>query len=589
MEDIFFRNLRAIKEKDKNLAFALESLTSMAIPILKSKSGLPVVATKEDEKMIPLDSLEDPLTALQRELKELETKDINRWIIVGLGSGYRLLEVMKIAQEKSNFLLVEFDLLCLKHTLSVLDLSGLINIERFRIYWNQKQDFKELYEKFFDRKNFLKSAILIENSASKVRNEKHCRINDFIRYYSRKFTIDLEATETSFWLVLKNQLLNLESILRGNKVKSLFGKFSKFPVIIVSAGPSLDRNIDLLRKLGNRSLIISVDTAARVLYQEGLIPHFIVSADPFVKNYFHFINLDPVRSFLVMEPRINPKIPEKFRENIFIASFNFPFMKLIERSLGDFGELETWGSVSSMAFDLALRMGCEPIIFIGQDLAYTGNRQYCREVYFEQKSESIELFERCQNPGNSFDRIVKSRKLIKTRDTYGHEIYSEEMMLNYAFWLSEKIKKSGIRCINATEGGILKENVDIVPFERVVSKELGKEMDISSVILECRDKLSPNAPQIISSEIDIAAKTIEEISSFCFEALKIKKPQKGETSDYHRDYGNKLEAIRREIMQKVANDPYAGLLNEANEKTFFAFQQNVSKSGVDMDTIFNLF
>ena len=68
----------------------------------------------------------------------------------------------------------------------------------------------------------------------------------------------------------------------------------------------------------------------------------------------------------------------------------------------------------------------------------------------------------------------------------------------------------------------------------------------------------------------------------------VPKPPKGDVEKY-QGYGNQIETIRRKIMQIITDDPYAELLKEANERTFFTFQQNISMGGKNGDIIFDLF
>src|SRR5437764_344282 len=79
---------------------------------------------------------------------------------------------------------------------------------------------------------------------------------------------------------LLNTLTNLPVIAREANAGALFDGFSDVPAIIVSAGPSLDRNIPKLRKFHDRGLMIAVDTALRPLLGAGIYPQLVVSVDP---------------------------------------------------------------------------------------------------------------------------------------------------------------------------------------------------------------------------------------------------------------------------------------------------------------------
>ncbi len=90
---------------------------------------------------------------------------------------------------------------------------------------------------------------------------------------------------------LLNTLKNLPAIASEGDVDALKGAFTDVPAIVVGAGPSLDRNLDLLRRASSRSIIIAVDTALRPLLTAGIVPHVVVAVDPSELNARHLREL----------------------------------------------------------------------------------------------------------------------------------------------------------------------------------------------------------------------------------------------------------------------------------------------------------
>jgi hypothetical protein len=156
------------------------------------------------------------------------------------------------------------------------------------------------------------------------------------------------------------------------------------PAIIAAAGPSLDRNIHDLAPVLDRALVMACDTAAAPLLACGVDPDFIVGADPSRANAGHLSSLAPGRVWLVAEGSLHPSAFVHFggRTFVFHVAQHEPWPWL--QSLGlDRGVLGTWGSVATSAFSLALDLGCDPIVFVGADFAFTGGRPYCRGTSFE--------------------------------------------------------------------------------------------------------------------------------------------------------------------------------------------------------------
>jgi hypothetical protein len=76
-------------------------------------------------------------------------------------------------------------------------------------------------------------------------------------------------------------------------------------LIIVSAGPSLDRNIHELRGLLDRCFVLSVDTALRPLLAAGVVPHAVLIADPTELNARHVVGVMPDSVYLIAEQAVN--------------------------------------------------------------------------------------------------------------------------------------------------------------------------------------------------------------------------------------------------------------------------------------------
>jgi hypothetical protein len=588
--NVYQKNLIALEKSYPDLIKALKIISTEDIIHIKSKSNLPVIAKKEGNSIFPLGSLDDP----QRDARELITayhdKQVNHWIFAGIGSGYELIEAMRYSKEMNNYLVIELDLTLLKHILAQIDVSQLISSNNFVFYWNEDQDLHETIEAFFDKKCYINHAILKEKSLSESRPKIHKKIVEKIEHYFQIFNIDLESNYQSFPLILRNQLQNIPFIFKGKKVKSLFNSFNNIPAIIIGAGPSLDRNVDLLYGIEKKAILIATDTVAKKLSMENIKPHFIISGDPYIQNYFHFIDYKPVDSFLVFEPRINSRIPSIFDENIFITSFGSAMMKLIESCTGDFGNLDSWGSVSTMAFDLAVKMKCNPIIFVGQDLAYTDNRYYCKGTYPEIKQNMIAFYEDSEDREKYFSKIIQSKGTLEADDIYGKKTLTDRMMLNYKSWLEDKIKKANRLCINSTEGGILKENILIMPLEKALFEYAKCDIDINIIIRQLTAS-SPSPTGSFNSFKSLLAdikKSIEIIKDLCKVANERQTP-KTEEKHLYQSYGSTIEATRRKIMEIVNSDPLATLIKEGNELNFFMFRKKSNQSGLDIFELFKVY
>ncbi len=82
--------------------------------------------------------------------------------------------------------------------------------------------------------------------------------------------------------------------------------------------------------------------------------------------------------------------------------------------------VQTGGSVATTALDVAINMGCNPIIFVGQDLAYTDGKSHSKDTF----SKSMD----------------SSKNLREVEDVYGNRIYAPKNLYSYLRWIQNRIK-----------------------------------------------------------------------------------------------------------------------------------------------------
>jgi len=196
----------------------------------------------------------------------------------------------------------------------------------------------------------------------------------------------------------------LPVICSEGDVSTLLETFSGFPAIVVGAGPSLDNSIEELRKTKDRALLIAVDTAVRPLLAARVHPHVIVAGDPQRANALHLTDAPDTRGiWLVAEGSIDPGVWGPFAGHTFNfkASDHHPWPWL--RAHGtDRGTLRAWGSVLTTAFDLACHVGCDPVVFVGADLAQTDSLPYCqRTIHTPERSDVFTVIARAITAASS--------------------------------------------------------------------------------------------------------------------------------------------------------------------------------------------
>lgn len=257
---------------------------------------------------------------------------------------------------------------------------------------------------------------------------------------------------------LLNTLTNLPALVAEGDVASLRDLCHGIPAIVVAAGPSLDDNIQQLQELEDRVLIVAVDTALRPLRAAGIRPHLVVAVDPSALNAKHLLGIaDTGGSWLVGEGSIDGCVFSEFagRAFSFKVSDHHPWPWLRAHGF-DRGVLRAWGSVLTTAFDLACYAGCNPVVFVGADLAYTDGVHYCRGTIHEDAANHLAPVAARADAFAAWQRDHQRTTCTET-DIRGAAVVSTPDFVQFRDWLvSRSAEVQPRRVLNATGAGILR-------------------------------------------------------------------------------------------------------------------------------------
>ncbi|MCU0844396.1 MAG: DUF115 domain-containing protein [Spirochaetes bacterium] len=290
-------------------------------------------------------------------------------------------------------------------------------------------------------------------------------VADISRYFSSKLSDLLTRFEfEERWI--SNIFANLPRSFDAGRVADLFGKFSGFPGIIVSAGPSLRKNASTLGRLRGRALIISVDTALKVLLRHGVEPHIVMTIDAQKHSIKHFLGERPGGTVLLADMVSYPRIADVYQGKIMFSTtakyYNgpdggvrrepTPAMDWVERYIEPPGDIQSGGSVATSAFDLLLNLGCSPIVLVGQDLAYTGREIHSTGTHHN--AEWLARTTRFLNLDGINQGVIRKRK-IKYVEAYGGggTVISDYVFDLYRNWFEDSARKVAVPVINASGDG----------------------------------------------------------------------------------------------------------------------------------------
>lgn len=267
-------------------------------------------------------------------------------------------------------------------------------------------------------------------------------------------------TETT----VRNALMNIEHYAQRAGIDDLHGLCAGLPAVVVSAGPSLERNVRLLAQPGvrERCVIIAVQTALKPLLRAGVRPHFVTALDyhEISRRFYEGLSADDLRGVtLIAEPKANPSILDSFPGAVRCPRDEFLDITLGEDVAGPHAPIQPGATVAHLAYYLARWLGCDPVALIGQDLGFTDGQYYAsgaaiHNVWAGELSafRTLEMME--------WERIVRSRAILRVaQDHLGRPVYTDEQMATYLGHFERDFRAdaaNGLRIIDATEGGVKK-------------------------------------------------------------------------------------------------------------------------------------
>jgi hypothetical protein len=166
-----------------------------------------------------------------------------------------------------------------------------------------------------------------------------------------------------------NTLRNLPHFLTNPGVNALTDLFPGRPCIVAAAGPSLSEAIPYIREASDRFVIVAVGTALAPLRKAGIRPDLVVAVDgsPNIRKQFNTTCEDV---FLVGSAFACPSIIPIVRGTFFGVTASDTIAHWVSGLGYQRGSLAAGGTVSASALDVAVRMGCNPIVSVGLDLCY---------------------------------------------------------------------------------------------------------------------------------------------------------------------------------------------------------------------------
>ncbi|EAL4985624.1 DUF115 domain-containing protein, partial [Campylobacter jejuni] len=264
---------------------------------------------------------------------------------------------------------------------------------------------------------------------------------------------------------------NLPQMITHPSYKELLSKRKGISdtAIIVSTGPSLTKQLPLLKKYASKATIFCADSSYPILAKHGIKPDYVcmlerteITAEFFNHDFGEF---DKDIIFIcagVVHPKAIEYLKGRNRKYLIIPRYLY-FPIYIKLKYFDF--LYNTPSVAHMSYFLSVLLNHKNIIFIGQDLAYAENGNSHPDDYQNSANYESQMYE------HILTEAYGGKKEIKTHEFW---IFFKQI-------LEAMIIKYHITTYNCTEGGARIEGTIEKPFlwacENLLDKDLNKPFE----------------------------------------------------------------------------------------------------------------
>jgi hypothetical protein len=298
--------------------------------------------------------------------------------------------------------------------------------------------------------------------------------------YFRRTGVGIRTVEANIFVKTQNIINNLTAL--SVNIDELLLRLKGRPAIMVSAGPSLDKNIHLLEKAKEKAFVIAVGSAIKILYNKGIRPHARAAFSPHPDENTVF---DGIADFEGI-----PLVYSNTLDYLVVKNYDAPKARMvmdsdpITRYLYEQGGIShtlvgSGGTIANVTFDLLCRAGCSQVIFTGQDMCYTDLKLYADGSWSDPRIAAA------------------SQGLIKEKNIYGEEVFTSAAFAGIRQDLETALARyPQLTFWNATEGGLTIAGAPAKPLQEVldaIAEPFAFDAMLQEVFFQQEEKSSESA------------------------------------------------------------------------------------------------
>ncbi|MFA7236330.1 MAG: 6-hydroxymethylpterin diphosphokinase MptE-like protein [Phycisphaeraceae bacterium] len=485
MSQLLEKNLKALRGRDAATAERVAEATAHEgvsfWDALREERAISATISVEAEdgtqRQVTLASRHTPVAEAKRFAEQADLKEHGCIVMMGVGVGHHVAALAERVGGRGLLVVYEPDERLLRAVMERVDCAKWMGAEDVMVFTGEVE-LAEITRRLESQVAHVAAGvqILTYGPTRQLQGERLGKFSASLTQFVAYCRTNVATTLVNSAATCRNYANNLAYYAAGAGLEDLRDAAKGYPAVLVSAGPSLAKNVGLLAEEGvrDRVVVIAVQTVLKPLLERGVKPHFVTALDyhEISRRFYEGINAKDLEGVtLVAEPKAHCAILDSFPGAVRVCRSSFLDLLLgpLARPMAG---LRSGSTVAHLSLYLAQFLGCDPITMIGQDLGFSDGLYYCpgtaiHEVWSTELSpfNTLEMME--------WKRIARHKThLKKVRDVHDQPIYTDEQMLTYLRQFERDFAaaaESGRTIIDATEGGVAKE--------RTVRKTLREVLD----------------------------------------------------------------------------------------------------------------
>lgn len=545
MEAIYKKNLAVLKKRHPQAYEAVMKIEDAQFSgeLIFSSEGVANLKVQKDGNSYFIHTQAD-LSGNPDCLSSLPADKYYVVVIMGMGLGYTIQTILTHKDLVQRLVVFESEAWIFKLAMEARDMTGVLSDPRLLIGVGREPDIPRILAQAQRALQVEDIHLMKQQVLNELWPEAYERIHKQAFAEISRYNIEGGTLSKHGMDIMSNRLSMLTSVHHNQMLESLEGKFADVPAFVVAAGPSLDKNMAVLKKAKGKGVIICVDTALPNLLRNGIKPDFVTCLD-FLEftyekisgqaDYFSGISLICMGSATW---KVSKLIPADQVYWCFPAS---PIDRWLCNAMG--GSLVTpgAGTVAHVNLIAARILGCSEIIFVGQDLAYSENHFYTDNVVL---SEHDDIRKRIESKADDIMWVEGNagKNVPTSRQFYSHISTFEAMIEGM---ISQP-------CINTSIGGAKIRGTQVMSLKKAVESYCNQTIDVAGRLGDIvKTTKGPNLDRLTTALGELS-KTIIKLRKKVEKADKLGQDALGKLQKNSRQRVSSLAQLPQGIQKSIS-------------------------------------